>query len=251
MLSQRLGALFERHGWGHHGLSYLLFFLVIALSLWVFAELADEVSEGETMAFDRGVLTALRTPGDLSDPLGPVWLEESVRDITALGGSTVLTLITLAVVGFLLLEGKPRTIGFLLLAVLGGLLLSLALKAGFARPRPDFLPHGQAVYSASFPSGHSMNAAVVYLTLAAIFAQAHRSRGIKLYVLSMAILVTVLVGISRVYLGVHWPTDVLAGWTAGAAWAVFCWLIAHHMQRRRLLESETDGISSSQDHPRM
>ena len=220
------------------GLQYLIFFLVIAMSLWAFAELADEVIEGESLAYDREILEAFRVPGDLSDPLGPGWLEQAVRDITALGGSTLLTMIVIAVIGFLLLERKPRTIGFLLLAVIGGLLLSLAMKAGFDRPRPDFLPHGHTVYTASFPSGHSMNAAIVYLTLGAILARAHRSRAVKIYVLSVAILVTVMVGLSRVYLGVHWPSDVLAGWSAGAAWAVLCWLLIHRMQRRRMVEDE-------------
>jgi undecaprenyl-diphosphatase len=217
---------------------YLISFLVIALSLWAFIGIAAEVIEGDTLEFDRKILEALRTPGDLSDPLGPVWFEHGMRDITALGGSTILTLITVAVTGFLMLERKPRTIGFLLLAVLGGLLLSIALKAGFDRPRPDFLPHGQEVYTSSFPSGHSMNAAVVYLTLASILAQAHRARRLKIYLISTAIVMTALVGVSRVYLGVHWPTDVLAGWTAGAAWAVFCWLLLQRMQQRRMVEGE-------------
>ena len=220
------------------GLRYLIAFLVIALSLWIFVGIAEEVVEGDSLAFDRAILEALRTPGDLSDPVGPVWFEQGVRDVTALGGTTILTLITAAVVGFLLLERKPRTIGFLLLAVIGGLLLSMALKAGFDRPRPDFLPHGQEVYTASFPSGHSMNSAIVYLTLASILASAHRARRIKVYVITAAIVITALVGASRVYLGVHWPTDVLAGWTAGAAWAVFCWLLIHRMQQRRMVEGE-------------
>lgn len=223
------------------GLHYLIFFLVIVMSLWAFFGIADEVMEGDSLAFDRAVLTALREPGDLSDPIGPVWLEQAVRDVTALGGSTVLTLITLAVVGFLMLQGKPRTIGFLLFAIIGGLLLSLLMKEGFARPRPDFLPHGQEVYTASFPSGHSMNSAIVYLTLGAILARAQRARAVKIYFLTVAIVITLLVGLSRIYLGVHWPTDVLAGWSAGAAWAMLCWLFVHTLQRRRVVERETGG----------
>lgn len=222
------------------GRSQLVFFLLIAVSLWAFVGISGEVMEGDTQALDRRVLEAFRTPGDLSDPLGPVWFEQSVRDITALGGSTILTLISVAVLGFLLIEGKLHTAGFLLLAVLGGLLISLALKYGFDRPRPDFLTHGQKVYTASFPSGHSMNAAIVYLTLGAILAKAHKSWAIRIYVLSVVIVITVMVGLSRVYLGVHWPTDVLAGWVAGAAWSLVCWTIFHALQAHRVVEQESE-----------
>jgi undecaprenyl-diphosphatase len=222
------------------GLGYLLLFLLIAAALWAFIGIADEVMEGGSKAFDRALLLSLRTDGNPDDPLGPLWLEQWMRDLTALGGTVVLTLITAGAIGFLLLERKPRTAAFLLLAILGGTLISLALKAGFDRPRPDFLVHGDIVYTASFPSGHSMNSAVVYLLIGAILARAHRSRAIKVYLLACAILITVLVGFSRMYLGVHWPTDVAAGWTAGAAWALLCWLLAYHMQRRRLVEREAE-----------
>lgn len=220
------------------GRRVLILFLVGAASLWVFALIAGLVSGGDSQPFDRWLLNALRSPGDLSDPLGPVWFEEAVRDITALGGSAVLTLVVIAVVGLLALVRRPKTILFLVLAVVGGLLLSLALKAGFDRPRPDFLVPGQRVYTASFPSGHSMNAAVVYLTLASIVACSVRRHAVKMYVMLTAIVVTMLVGLSRIYLGVHWPTDVFAGWSAGAGWAVFCWLLMHAMQARHLVESE-------------
>lgn len=220
------------------GFQYLVGFALCAVFLWGFVEIADEVVEGDSLAYDRAVLEWLRAADDLSDPLGPTWLEEAVRDVTALGGSAVLVLITVSVIGFLWLERKPRTIVFLVLAVLGGLVLSLLLKELFDRPRPEFLPHGQSVYTQSFPSGHSMNAAVVYLTLASILARAQRAAAIKLYVVAMSILVTVLVGLSRLYLGVHWPTDVLAGWTAGGAWATGCYLYFHYLQRRRVVEQE-------------
>ena len=174
----------------------------IAGGLWAFIELSEEVLEGETHAIDTAILVALRTPGDLSDPLGPGWLEEMVRDFTALGGTGVLTLLTLAVVGFLLVAKAPRTALAVALAIGGGILLSTLLKSGFDRPRPELVPHGSMVYTASFPSGHSMMAATVYLTLAALRLAdpapppaegLHRSR--------TAVVLTLLVGVSRVYLG--------------------------------------------------
>ena len=235
--------------WRRPDFATLALFFVLAGTLWAFLELAEAVMEGDSAAFDRAVLTALREPGDVSEPIGPVWIEEAVRDITGLGGTAILTLIVLGVIGYLALTGHPRMIAFVLLAILGGLLLSLLLKTGFSRPRPEFLPHGQAVYTASFPSGHSMNAAVVYLTLGAILARAHARRVLRLYFIGLAMLITALVGLSRLYLGVHWPTDVLAGWTAGAAWAVLCGLAALGLQRLQVLESETEDDNSALPEP--
>jgi undecaprenyl-diphosphatase len=229
------------------GIHYLLGFLALAGSLWVFAEVADEVVEGESQRLDRAVLEALRQPGDLSDPLGPPWVEEAMRDITALGGTAVLTLITLFAVGFLVLERKPKTIAFLVLSVIGGLLLSLLLKDLFDRPRPDFLAHAQVVYTKSFPSGHSMNAAVIYLTLGATLAHAHEARALKVYMIAASIAVTVLVGFSRLYLGVHWPTDVLAGWSAGAAWGMLVWLSFRLLQHGHVVEPQATGQEQTAD----
>ena len=208
-----------------------------AAAVWAFAELAGDVLEGETHAFDEWVLLALRSATDRSDPLGPGWLEELMRDVTALGSTGILTFITLAVAGFLALERKSHAALFVVVAVGGGMLLSTLLKIGFDRPRPDLVPHGAIVYTASFPSGHSMLAAVAYLTLGALLARVQPRRLLKLYLLGLAILLTVAVGASRVYLGVHWPTDVLAGWAIGAAWALLCWAAALWLQRRGQVES--------------
>jgi undecaprenyl-diphosphatase len=116
------------------------------------------------------------------------------------------------------------------------MLLSTLLKMGFDRPRPDLVPHGALVYTASFPSGHATLSAVVYLTLGALLARVQPRLVLKLYLLGLAILLTVMVGVSRVYLGVHWPTDVLAGWAVGAAWALLCWATALWLQRRGRVE---------------
>lgn len=210
----------------------LLALLAIFGCVWAFVQLADEVVEGETHGFDTRLLLALRAPGDPSDPLGPGWVEEFARDVTALGGVGVLVFVTLAVAVFLRLSGRRADMWFVLIAVLGGQALSTLFKQGFDRPRPDVVPHEVTVYTASFPSGHAMMAAVTYLTLGALLARVQPRRVLKLYLLGVAIILTLSVGVSRVYLGVHWPTDVLAGWTAGAAWALLCWTAARRLQDR-------------------
>lgn len=220
-------------------LGALLAMLAVAAGLYGFAELAEAVLEGDTRAFDEFLLLSLRNPADPSDPVGPRWLEEAMRDFTALGGTGVLSAVTLAVVGFLSLTRMRHAAATVAVAVVSGLLLSQALKWGFARPRPDLVPHGQVVYTQSFPSGHAMLSAVVYLTLGALLARTQARRRVKLYFLAVAALLTVVVGVSRVYLGVHWPTDVLAGWTVGAGWALLCWLTMLWLQRRGQVEAES------------
>ena len=234
---------------GRHELIILGGVLAVAALLSGFVALAGEVLEGDTQALDRLLLLSLRNPADLADPIGPSWVEEMARDITALGSMTVLILIALAAVGFLLLLEKRGAPLFLMASVGGGILLSTLLKLGIDRARPDLVPHGQTVYTASFPSGHSMLSAVVYLTLGALLARFVPRRRLKAYVLVIAILLTLMVGMSRVYLGVHWPTDVLAGWTAGAAWALLCWLVAAWLQSRGAVEDdhETAADLGSED----
>jgi undecaprenyl-diphosphatase len=217
----------------------LLAVFVIAGGAWMFFALANEVTEGETASFDTALLMALRTnPNDLGDPIGPPGFEEMMRDLTALGGVAVLTLLTAGVVSFLLIQGKRHDAILVLVATGGGALLMTVLKDLYGRPRPDLVPHGSYVTSSSFPSGHSMLSAAVYLTLGALIAQSLSQRRLKLFVMGSAILVTVLVGVSRVYLGVHWPTDVLAGWTVGAVWAAACWLVARWLQRHGQMEDD-------------
>lgn len=217
-------------------LPLLLSLLLVAAGLWAFIAVAGEVLEGDTHAVDRALLLLLRNPADHADPIGPRWLEVFGRDVTALGGLGLLGFVTLAVAGYLELQGKRRAALFVVAAVAGGMLVSFALKTGFDRPRPDLVPHGTFVQTASFPSGHSMLAAVVYLTLGALVARVQPSRSLRIYVIALAVLVTVAVGVSRVYLGVHWPTDVLAGWAAGATWATLCWIAVLWLQRRRKVE---------------
>lgn len=211
----------------------LVVLLVLAISTWAFIALVDEVLEGDTQAFDKWVVRSMRRADDPAVPIGPGWLQEVGRDATALGGIAALLLFTTIVAGYLWLDGKTRMTLLLIISSLSGLLVSSALKHIISRPRPNIVPHLSIVYTSSFPSGHSMLSAVVYLTLGSLLATAIPRTSLKIYVLSVAVLLTIIVGISRIYLGVHYPTDVLAGWIAGLAWALLCWIIAQWLQRRK------------------
>ena len=200
-------------------------------SIWGFLALADEVIEGDTRALDERLLLALRTPGVASDPLGPPWLEEAGRDFTALGGTGVMTFLVVVVTVFLVLARRRAEAVILIVASLGAMGLELLLKDWYSRARPDLVPHAAQVFSASFPSGHATMSAAVFLTIGALLASTQPEPRIKVYVASVAVLLTMVVGVSRVYLGVHWPTDVLAGWTLGAAWAAICWAAAIRLRR--------------------
>lgn len=225
-------------------LGTLFLFALGVVGFWALAELADEVVEGSTRDLDRDLLLLLRTAGDHDNPIGPLWVEEVFRDLTAIGGVAVLSLTTLAVVGFFLLQRKFASTVYLLSSVAGGLLISSGAKGYFDRPRPDLVPYDAFVHTASFPSGHSMMAAVAYLTLGVLVARTLPQARLKVYVLTLAVIATLLVGISRVYLGVHWPTDVLAGWLAGVVWASVCMLGARYLARRGGVEPEAGETAS-------
>jgi undecaprenyl-diphosphatase len=232
------------HWLGSHEMTVVLAIAGIAAGVWIFAALAGEVIEGDTLAFDRAVLLALRQPGTLA-PLGPPAVQDAARDITALGGPAVLALVPLIAAGFLILDGKRNMALFVCGSVLSGLIVGTILKDVFQRPRPDLVPRVAYFSGASFPSAHSMMSAVTYLTLGALLARSQERTRLKAYFLLLAVLLTIAIGVTRVYLGVHWPTDVLAGWTAGAVWAVLCWLAARFLQERQTLERETEHALNS------
>jgi len=225
---------------GAHEKTVLVALACIVAGVWGFALLADEVLEGGTQAFDQKLLLAFRHNDATHAPLGPPSVQEAARDVTALGGVAVLTLVTAIAAGFLALDGKRHMAFFVCASVLGGQAAGTILKDVFHRPRPELVPYSVYVSGASFPSGHSMMSAVTYLTLGALLARSQERRRIKAYFLLVAMLLTFAVGVTRVYLGVHWPTDVLAGWTAGAVWALLCWLTARWLQSRRTLEQGTE-----------
>ena len=219
-------------------LTWLFVGLGLCVLLLGFVNLAGEVTEGDTQAFDTRILRALRDPSDPSRPIGPAWIEESLIDLTSIGGPTVLWLVIMAVAGFLVLQTRHRTAIVVVLTTASGELLNLVMKHAFNRPRPTIVPHLRVVHSTSFPSGHAMESAIVYLTLAAILMRASDSRATKTYILALAVLLTVLVGVSRVYLGVHYPTDVIGGWIVGFIWASICWLVAQRFEGATHIQAE-------------
>lgn len=221
-------------------ISTLIAALIVAAAIWGFVSLAGEVVEGDTKGFDHEILLSLRNPADPSDPLGARWVEEFGRDMTALGGTGVLVMLTVFVALLLFLQGNRRSMWLVLAAVGSGFLANQLMKFGFERPRPELVPHGAYVYTSSFPSGHAMMSAVTYLTLAILVARVQKRSRVRAYLICCACFLTVLIGISRVYLGVHWPSDVLAGWTAGAAWAVAWWIIARWLERRGQVEPDAE-----------
>lgn len=219
---------------GQRGVIVYAAVLIVVGGTLGFIHLTDEVRDGDTRQFDATVIWWM------SQWHGPDhrMLEEIGRDITALGGIAILAICTLGVAGFLFMERRFAAMWLILIATTGGLLLSSLLKWLINRDRPSFGEPLSYVYTTSFPSGHSMMSAVVYLTLGGLLSRITQERSVKLYFILIALMITFLVGLSRVYMGVHWPTDVLAGWTAGLVWAILCWLVARHLQRRGAVEDE-------------
>ncbi len=206
--------------------------MTVAAAIWAFLAIGDEVGESETLPTDRRLLLMLRSPGHPADPIGPRWLEESMRDVTALGGFTVLTLVVIVAASVLAFYGKTKQAVVFVCTVLAAELSSDLLKLVYDRARPDLVPHGSYVYSHSFPSGHSTLSAATYLTLVSVIATLDPHRHAKSFMFAIAGLVVLSIGVSRVYLGVHWPTDVLAGWALGAAWALAARLVLGWWMRK-------------------
>ncbi len=206
--------------------------MVIAGGLLAFLHVSEEVAEGDTHAFDLAVLTALRLPGDPNSLIGPKWLHIAATDITALGSVTVLGLIVLLAVIFMASLKRWTEALVVLVGAVGGMEISQGLKQLFGRERPDLVYRAVEASNPSFPSGHAMLSAVVFLTLGALAARFATLRRVKALALGSGVLLSVLVGMSRIYLGVHWTSDVLGGWSLGAAWAMACWLAAWAWERK-------------------
>jgi undecaprenyl-diphosphatase len=204
----------------------------LACLLFAFGVIAQNIVAGKSITFDQRIILALRDSGNPSAPIGPAWLQEAARDLTSLGSIIVLIIITLTFSGYLFLARKHSAAWLMIVAVFGGIALNDLLKLAFGRPRPDLVYQAVRVFTSSFPSEHAELSAIAYLTIAAILAQNQPSLKIGLYFVVLAVLLTMLIGISRVYLGVHYPTDVLGGWCVGAAWALGCWLLMMRIEHR-------------------
>lgn len=216
-----------------HELGVVVALGVIAGGLVAFMDLAEDLVEGDNQSFDEAVLAWTHPFADTRDAIGPDWLQTAMLDFTALGSLAVLVLFALIAVGFLLMQKKPWSALMLSLALGGGLALSEVMKGLFERGRPPEIYQAVETINASFPSGHTLMSTVFYLTLGVMLERVFARRRLKIYVISVAILIAILVGISRVYLAAHWASDVLAGWSLGAAWAMICWLVAYWIQRHQ------------------
>jgi undecaprenyl-diphosphatase len=228
-----------------HEIVWLLTGLGVCSLLFAFIILAGEVLEGETTALDTQILVALRNATDSSHPIGPAWVEYAMLDLTAIGGPTVLWLVVGAVLGFLVLQRLYHSAGVVLVAAVSGELVNLALKHWFMRPRPTIVPHLREVLSLSFPSGHAMESAIIYLTLGTMLMRIADRRLTKLYCLAVPAMLTFLVGISRVFLGVHYPTDVIGGWIIGFMWASLCWLVAQRTEGVTHVKAESKRVNAA------
>jgi undecaprenyl-diphosphatase len=205
------------------------------VAVWGFVELADDAPEGDYLEVEGKVMHAVRRTGE---NWGGAHTTEVMRDLTALGGVAVIVLLTLLILGYLLMTRQRRLALLVAIATAGGQGLNMILKNSFDRARPEVTLHLVEVTSTSFPSGHSMASSIFYLTLGALGTRLAARPREKAYLIVAALGMTFLIGLSRVYLGVHYPTDVLAGWTAGTAWALVCWFTTDWLGRRGKLRAE-------------
>lgn len=210
----------------------------IALGVvYAFVRLAFLANGEDAPALDLALVGLFRSAVDETVPRGPSWIRSAARDVTALGGPILLTLSVIIASTYLVLRRQLRGVAVLLTATIGGVVLAYGLKGVISRPRPPFLDYSDHPLASSFPSGHTTMSAVVYLTIAAVLVRLVREASVRRLVIGTALVLTGLVGFSRVYLAAHYPTDVIAGWLLGSAWATLWALVARSLQRTAHLEA--------------
>lgn len=220
---------------------------IVALGVMIFVEVADDMTEADGQAFDHAVLAWLQPVA--GEPRGPWWLKEAAADLTSLGGISVLALFAVIAFAFLLIQRKRLSALLLVVGLAGGVALSEGLKAMFQRERPPAVFQAVDTLNASFPSGHALLSTVFYLTLGVMLTRAFPRGRLKAFVLGAAILIALLIGLTRVYLGAHWASDVFAGWSVGAAWAMALWLVAYAVQRRQAVHTDGPHDETLPDEP--
>jgi undecaprenyl-diphosphatase len=215
-----------------HEQAVLIGWLLIVAGTWGFWEVSSLVAGGETQAFDERVVRLFRHPTHPEDTIGPRWLAQAAREITALGSYSALLLIIAISALFLAAAEQRIALRTLLGASFTGYALMLLLKHSFERPRPTVVPHLTDFHSSSFPSGHALMSVVIYVTLGFQLLRIIDHQRLRVAIIVTVVLLTTLIGVSRVFLGVHFPTDVLAGWTAGLVWSLV-WLIGARRWQKR------------------
>lgn len=212
----------------------LLAAISVLLAVCGVVELTDDVLEGDTQALDEMVMQWFRH-GD-GTPIGPSWLPLAAQDITALGSHGVLTLIGILAFGLCLMARRLDVLAMLAFSGVGATIINFSLKALLARPRPSIVEPLVDVHTFSYPSGHALMSFAVYLSFAAVTAELAAGFRTRAYLVCAGLFIAGIVGLTRVYLGVHYPSDVLAGWAIGGAWALLCWIVAVLVKERRTIK---------------
>lgn len=204
----------------------ILALLALVAGLAIFVVLSVWVTGGYTEIIDERIFLGLRDPLELAGTGRSLWLRETAADLTALGGYPVLVFAGFLILVALLVAGERRAALFLILTLTSGSAVSSGLKLWFDRPRPDLVDHLDQTFTSSFPSAHAMVSMVGWIAFAMISSRFLSQAALRRFVFGAALCIALIIGITRIYLGVHWPSDVLAGWAAGLAWVSLCWLIA-------------------------
>lgn len=212
----------------------VLAFVAALLLSGGFLLLGWRVEHGPPPAVDLAILHAMRGPE--GQPAGPAWVQDAARDFTSLGSISILGTVVVIFTGYLVLARRGRTALALVGATVGGTIVATALKSIVGRQRPTVVSHLAHTFTESFPSGHAFGSAVVYLTVGVLLYRTTTDRALRAWFLAVAFGLTLIVGVTRIYLGVHYPSDVLGGWMGGVAWALYVWLVVTKLQRRGQVE---------------